>query len=268
MSQTRESLGQGHSQEMEELAAGLALDALDEADAARFRIHLVQCPRCQTLIADFQAVAAHLPETLEEMEASPGLRARILDAARAEPRERPAPDRTPERGPQQIPPGSLEAERRRRAPYWALSLAAIFLVTLGMGSWNYSLQQRLDQQSATLQLQQRALAALAAGGPRWALAGTESMPRAGGLVIQDPADPRPLLLVHGLPDLPSQQAYQAWVIAGGAPTAAGVLRPGAGGEQIARLDRPLGNAETVALTIEPAQGSRLPTGPIVLAGQI
>ena len=74
--------------------------------------------------------------------------------------------------------------------------------------------------------------------------------------------------MRSLPDLPPDRAYQVWVISGGTPLEAGLLSPGRDGVQVARLDRPAGNADTVALTIEPAGGSRAPTGPIVIAGQV
>jgi anti-sigma-K factor RskA len=261
-----DGFGPGHGVEFEELAAGYALGALDEVDRARFRTHLAACPRCRTLTAELSAAAAILPEALEEMDASPDLRQRILSAARADlPDQVEAPDRLSVVEPRLATPA---AARRSRTPRWALPLAALFVVTLGMGYWNYRLQEQLATQAATLQLQQQAIAAIAAGGRSWRLAGTEQAPQAGGLLVQEPNDRRPLLVVHGLPDLPPQQAYQVWVISGGAPTGAGVLEPGSGGQQVTRLDQSLANVDTVALTIEPAGGSRAPTGPIVAAARL
>jgi hypothetical protein len=169
---------------------------------------------------------------------------------------------------------SVAAERpaaapaRRPAPLWLLPMAALFLVTLGLGYWNYVLQQQLAQQTATVQLQQQALAAVTAGGRQWNLTGTDAAPRAGGVLVQAPSDIQPVLYVHGLPDLPAQQVYKAWVIEGGQPIEAGLLVPDPARGQVARLDRPLGQADTVAVTVEPSGGSRAPTGPIVVAGKI
>ena len=93
-------------------------------------------------------------------------------------------------------------------------------------------------------------------------------PQASAVLVQDPGEPRPLLIVRALPDLPPDRAYQVWVISGGTPLEAGLLSSGRDGVQVARLDRPAGQADTVALTIEPAGGRRAPTGPIVIVGQV
>ncbi|HYU21483.1 MAG TPA: anti-sigma factor [Chloroflexota bacterium] len=244
-----------HPEELEELAAGYALGALDADDLARLRAHLPECDRCRTLIAEYGSVVVALPAELDEMEASPELRDRILEAAGAKwettPTERFA-----------------APFARPRAPLWALPLSALLAVALGLGYWNYRLQQQLAIQTAVIEDQQRALAVVAAGGRQWTLAGTDSAPRAGGVLVQAAGDPRPFLFAHDLPDLPPQQMYQAWIIAAGTPQEAGLLPPGQDGTHVVRLDRPLGSADTVAVTIEPAGGSRSPTGRIVLAGKL
>jgi hypothetical protein len=212
-------------------------------------------------VDEYLAVAASLPEALEEMDASPGLRSRIL----AEARENPAPSGRLTSVPTERP---ATAPSPWRAPLWLLPVAALFLVMLGLGYWNYVLQQQVARQTATIELQQQALAAVASGGRQWNLAGTDAAPRAGGVLVQTPSDIQPVLYVHGLPDLPARQVYQAWVIEGGQPIEAGLLVPDPAGGHVARLDRPLGQADTVAVTVEPSGGSRAPTGPIVVAGKI
>lgn len=272
--------GQIHREAHEELAAGYALGALDEPDLRAFREHLPSCPRCQTMVGQYRAVANRLPDTLAEREASPGLKARVLATAEADVAARRPAAPTPL--PARREPGARPGARRGLDLRWALPLAAMFLVTLGFGYWNLRLQEQLAlqsvslsrqagiirQQEAALELRQQALAAVATGARQWSLAGTERAPAAQGVLVQDPTGQPPILVVRGLPDLPPGQAYQAWVIAGGTPVEAGILAAGRGGEQVARLERPLGNSDTVALTIEPAAGSRAPTGPIVLAGRV
>jgi anti-sigma-K factor RskA len=259
--------GAGHTEELEELAAGSALGALEAADEARFRAHLPTCGRCAALLTEYRAVVATLPEALAPIEASPDLRGRILAAAEADLArdERPQPGRLPEVSAAREP---RAATPPRRLSPWALPLAALFAVTVGLGYWNYRLQEQVQTEAAALQLQEQALAAIAAGGRHWELAGTDQAPRAAGVLVQAPDDPRPVLLVRNLPDLPPEQTYQAWVIRGGTPADAGLLGPTERGVRVARLERPLDGAETVALTIEPRGGSRAPTGRIVLAGNI
>ena len=241
-----------------ELAAAFALDALDEVDAARFRTHLATCDWCRELVAEYRAVVHLLPETLAERSASAGLRHRIVEAAQA--------DRAGSAGPTHATAGA----RRRRMPVWLVPLAALLVLTALAGYRSFQLQTQLEDQRVTLRLQEQALAAVAAGARTWTLAGTEQAPQASGVLVQDPGEQRPLLIVRSLPDLPADRAYQVWVISGGTPLEAGLLSPGRDGDglQVARLDRPAGQADTVALTIEPAGGSRAPTGPIVIAGQV
>lgn len=265
----------GHDTLHEELAAGYAVGALDRPDLERFRELLTGCDRCRSLAAEYSAVAAFLPAALEPLDASPGLRERIMEEVR-----RPAllvelePSQAPRlrEGSVEAPPprslGAARAARTRRLFDWALPLAALVTVVLGLGYWNYRLQQRVAEQAALIQVQHEALAAVAAGGRQWALAGTPEAAGAHGLLVQDPHNPRPVLVVQGLPPLSSDRAYQAWVISGSTPTGAGLLEPDGRGGQVARLDLPLGSADTVAVTIEPARGSVSPTGPIVVAGKL
>lgn len=287
-----------HDDELEELAAGYALQALDADDEARFRAHLAGCLRCRTLVADYATVAAALPEVLEEIEASPTVRQRVLGmaeqdagAARAEP--------VPLRQGQghRRPDAAASPPARPGLPArWAVPLAALFAVTFGFGAWTYRLQQQLTEQAAVVEAQRRdlaertaaletqraeladqtavvetqrqALAAVAGGGRQWTVAGTDAAPEAGGVLVQGHDDPRPFLLVRDLPELPPQQAYQAWVIVNGTPVEAGLFDSPKAGPAIARLERPLGGANTVAVSVEPAGGSRSPTGPIVMAGTL
>lgn len=256
-----------HGIEFEELAAGFAFAALTVADVERFRTHLADCRRCQQLVAEYRAVVAILPDELEEIDASPGLKGRIVEAARVDSTGRP-PEREHRAIIGQDQPTPFRQTRRRENRFWALGLAALLALTIGLGYWNYQLQAHIAQQTAALQAHQQALTAIAAGGRQWVLTGTDQVPGARGILVQDPRDQQPILVVYGLPELPPRQSYQAWVIVGGTPTGAGLLEPGPEGQYLTRLQQPLVNVDTVALTIEPAGGSPAPTGPIVVAGNL
>jgi anti-sigma-K factor RskA len=264
-----------HDESHEQLAAGFAVDALEPSERDQFRSILGSCAICAQLAAEYSSIAALFPDSLEPMEASPNLRQRVLDAAtRSEPPSATAADRAPAPssvgpgGPRPLPRSDIPAAGRERRFTWALPLAALITVVLGLGYWNYRLQQTVAEQAALIQTQHEVLAAVAAGGRQWALAGTPTAPTASGVLVEDPAGARPILLVHGLPQLSPRQAYQAWVITGGVPAGAGLLGSDGRGGQLARLDRPLGSADTVAVTVEPATGSPSPTGPIVVAGNL
>jgi anti-sigma factor RsiW len=67
------------------------------------------------------------------------------------------------------------------------------------------------------------------------------------------------LVTHGLPTAPVGKVYEIWILRAGRPTPAGFLHGRTG-----RLSRPLPPGAAVAVTLEPAGGSRRPTGPLLL----
>lgn len=68
-----------------------------------------------------------------------------------------------------------------------------------------------------------------------------------------------MLVTHGLPAAPVGKVYEIWIVRGGRPSPAGFLHGRTG-----RLRRPLPPGAAVAVTLEPAGGSRRPTGPLLL----
>ncbi len=72
------------SDELEELAAVFALEALTLDERAAYLDHLELCPVCRQLVNQFQEVAELLPEALEEQAPLPGLKAQVLDQAAAD----------------------------------------------------------------------------------------------------------------------------------------------------------------------------------------
>jgi hypothetical protein len=73
----------------ESLAAGYALHALEPEDEQRLSAHLITCLSCARLVADTALLGSAFAELLEPEAPPPGLRARILAAATAEPRPLP-----------------------------------------------------------------------------------------------------------------------------------------------------------------------------------
>ena len=67
-----------------DLTAAYALDALDPAERQVFEEHLAGCRRCQEEVAELSLAAGSLAYAVEPVSPPPQLRARILDAARAE----------------------------------------------------------------------------------------------------------------------------------------------------------------------------------------
>lgn len=209
---------------------------------------------------------------------TPGLRQRVLAAARAE--------------------AEAEQARRGRSRWRAVgTLAATLALALagllaresglrrrdlaqldGLAQANAELTARLDTQERTLvglreslDAQARALRIL--GGPRTlsaSLAPKEGF-GGGGRVHVDAETGEGAVVLAGVEPLPPDKVYELWVLRGDNPPEPAGLLAGAGRAvyvtQLAKLDRP-GDVKAFAVSIEPAGGSKSPTGPIVLVGPV
>jgi anti-sigma-K factor RskA len=71
-----------------------------------------------------------------------------------------------------------------------------------------------------------------------------------------------VLIVRGLPRAPEGKAYDVWVVQRGRPMRAGVLRG-----SMVELSRAVPPGSRVEVTVEPAHGSRAPTGPFVFRAE-
>lgn len=104
----------------DEIIAALADGSLQADAAAEARAHLADCPECSALLADVLACQEELADEAGD------------DAPPARPEAAPA-------APVDVPPAPLpfERPRRRSAPAW-LPLAAVLLLGLGAGWWQFT----------------------------------------------------------------------------------------------------------------------------------
>ncbi len=202
-----------------ELTAAYVLDALDAAELDAFERHLAGCETCREEVAALSSVAGALAHGVPPVAPPAALRGRILEAARA---ERP----------------NVVPLRPRFSPPLAAAAAIAACAAVGLGVWDVSLHDRLDQQQA-------------AGLLRVPVSG------ASGSVVVSPGGPAALVLTD-LAAAPSGKTYEAWVVAGRAVTPAGLFH---GGETttIVALSRRVPVGAEVAVTVEPAGGSSAPT---------
>jgi anti-sigma-K factor RskA len=146
----------------------------------------------------------------------------------------------------------------------------------GLAQANAELTARLDTQEKTmvglresLDAQARALRVL--GGPRTLSASLT--PKGGyggnGRVHVDAETGEGAIVLAGVEQLPPDKVYELWVLRGDNPPEPAGLLTGAGRAvyvtQLAKVDRP-GEVKAFAVSIEPAGGSKSPTGPIVMVG--
>jgi anti-sigma-K factor RskA len=247
-----------------ELAPAHALGALDADERLRFESHADACGACRAELRAYQTVAAALAQSLPAIRPSPTLRRRVLT---------PGPAATPRRP-------------RPRRLLSGLAAAAVLVLALSLGVVRGQRDDARRQLATARAAAARAGAALVAaerelaeaqafralvqrGSSRIAtLAGLAPAPRASARVVFDPETREAVLVASGLDPVPAGKAYEAWVIAAGAPVPAGLFRPDTQGRAVLRLP-PIDAtraARTFAVTLEPEAGTSAPTGPMVLAG--
>jgi anti-sigma-K factor RskA len=272
--------------ELRELSGGYALGILDEPDRRAFEAHLSTCASCAAEVRDFTSIASALALDVPQIDPPASLRERVLRAATV-PASQPAAVE-PFTARREIP----EAQRPRRESVLTLLSAAAVVIAFALGAYAVSLQRRIavlegqvraaadraaQSQQQLVQLKAAADQStqvrriLAAGDlRRLDLAGTKAAPAAAGRAFWSPAEG----LVVAFANLPATNAgrvYQLWVIPpGGNPIDAGLLDLQPDGRALA-LAR-AGTSQrvgTVAITLEPAGGSPVPTlSNMIAAGTI
>lgn len=145
---SRDGSGRRDHEEYDELAVGWALKALEPDDESRFAKHLLECSRCVQTVREAQDMTSAMAMAVPMEEPSEGLRARIMAAVAAEPRDpdvRP-PAQLPRRpaldiGAQRRPARHQQHVRGRfRVIARGVALAAALALVVGLGVWNVGLR--------------------------------------------------------------------------------------------------------------------------------
>lgn len=246
-----------------ELAAGYALDALDESDRRRFQAHLADSSTARAEVDQLRAIAGLLAHAVPVAEPPAGLRDRVLAEARAAGQ-----------------PVDLAARRRGLAPAWLL-LAASLLVAMGIGYWSERTNRialesglaelRLDLAESQQRVAQRDSVIDALSGSdivTASLAATAAGPsmrvfwnRTRGVAV---------VTAFNLPQAADDRTYQLWGIdtAGtGAPVSLGTFDTEADLRAAFTVTMPAGATfDLAAVTDEPTGGSAQPTTTPFLVG--
>jgi anti-sigma factor RsiW len=230
----------GHEQ-LHELSAAYALDALDPADREDFEQHLAGCDACRAQVAALTETAAALALAAGPAEPPARLRGQLLQRVRDE-------------GGVVVPLRRRGVERGLAA---GLAIAAAAAVILGI--WAGSLHGRLgDERAARLSAQQAAAVLGDSTATSVPLHGTD-----GRLVVG--SDHRGVLVVGGLANAARGKTFEAWVISNGMPKPAGLFTQGG----VVPLTRRVTPGSIVALTVEPSGGSSRPTSsPFALTARV
>jgi anti-sigma-K factor RskA len=240
--------------EIESMIPAYALGALDSGEASFVDNHLDGCPDCRQLADQHKAIAEALLE-LPSPQAPPAyLRRRIVSRIKAEP-----------------VPAHTSAERR---PGWSLPRLAFGLGLVALVVVNLLLLRRIDslvEQQGALQAKvdrnQTAMAVLSYPTSKVVEVDGDSV---FGTLVYDPARRLAVLYAWGLPDLPADQSYQAWLRdPSGGRVSAGLFQVEPGDQfslLVLHSPSPIEQFAGLGVTVEPSGGSPGPTtAPILTA---
>lgn len=240
---------------LHDLAPLYAVDALEPDESARFEEHLSQCPQCRSELKDYAEVGAQLAAGAAA-EPPPDLRASVLSAiaSTGSSSSTPRSDGGPS-GAQVIP---LRGRRNRRG-FRLLAGAAAAAVVAGaaLGGWNLGVRSEQQQEQLEAQQEDRETRLLSA--PDVTTHRIDVDGRAATLVVSRAQDAA-LFVAADLPDPGEGREYQLWLLDGETPLPDVHF---AGGETRIWLTGDLAQAGGVAMTVEPAGGSTIPTLPLL-----
>jgi len=99
---------------------------------------------------------------------------------------------------------------------------------------------------------------------------TEPDLKAVGRVLWNPDDDQAMFYALELPETPEGKTYQLWAISEGQPISAGVFSVDDSGKNVHLIKslKDLGKVSAFAVSVEPEGGVKLPSGKIVLMGEI
>ncbi len=242
------------SDNVHDLAAAYALDALDSRESATFEDHLDGCDPCvEELRGMHETVAALASSVAETPPAS--LRAEVLKQVSRVPQVEHAPE------PQVI--DLAEARLRRRGVNRVLAgvAAAAVIVAGALGVSTYQATERAtDAQVAADQI------TALLGDPDATVERTDVTGGGTGTLVVSPNLERAAFLAASLPATGPDETYQLWAIDDQGATSVGLLQPDSG-RATALVELPAGTT-TFGMSIEPEGGSQAPTTDPVLLVQL
>ena len=245
------------SADVHALAGAYALDALPDDERAFFERHLAACDACRLEVAELTETAARLGSGAVSAP-PPGLRERILAAADVTRQLPPQAEPEPAR-----PMPSTWARVRDRALMPVAACLALVVVALSGRVLNLNRQIDAD-------VGPDADAAVVAVLGATDLETVELDMEGGGpgRFLYSPSADQGVLVAAGMPTVSADKTYELWLIHDGTPVPAGLFRPDGSGAAVAEVEGIVRGAELVAVTVEPAAGSKRPTGEILASADL
>ncbi|CAN5611479.1 anti-sigma factor [soil metagenome] len=255
---------------MQQLAAGAALDDLDDTEHQELDRHLASCGPCRHLRADLDDVVGDLALAAPELRPPAGLRGEVLAALRT-----PVKPDLPVVGP--VTPAKPVVMPRRPGTWGAIGLAAVLgIVAVGLGARIVQVTDEVTgARAAVVEAQQRiaaqdaAMALVADPAHRIASLHAEPVaPVASAVAIFRPGTTEAYLMANDLPATPVGYVYQLWFADATGVHALGTFHHDGEGPFIASFGVDLSTSAAAMVTLEPeggAQGGE--PGPQVVFGE-
>ena len=259
---------------MEELLPFYALGGLTDEERAQVEAYVAANPAAKSRLDEMMRTSSAISYAVAPVEPSPELKRSLMSRVNREARARTSRRVDADSAPR----FSLSQLFNNLLPRLSPALILLSLVaTTAVGAWAISLNNevaRLRSETQTLQAelatQREVVAQLAAPGAQVVvISGTEHQPGAYGQLVADRNGQSAVLIVSGLPPLEPGKVYQLWVIRGDTPVSAGLFEVDKSGVVILRViaDVTPGSFNAIGVSVEPAGGSQLPTGDIVMLGK-
>ncbi len=221
--------------DLHSFTAPYALDALDELERARFEAHLETCEDCRNELAGFANTTSRIGESMRH-DPPPMLRERLMAEIATTPQQRRTIVQTPGR-------------IRRALP--GLAVAAALLLG-GFGVGGYALEHQRAQD-----LDSRNVAITSILGAEDASTETKVFDNGGTVrMISSASQDSALVVAKNIPAPPDGKVYQVWMIDDAGPRSEGTMTT-----EGTMIMRDIGGADRMAVTVEPAGGSKQPTTP-------
>lgn len=258
--------------DLQQLAAGEALEDVGRLERVVFAVHRRTCASCRTLRADLDRVTFDLSLIAPARRPPVALQGSVVAAIRA---TAPAPGAQASTGSDAAIGAAVQ--RWQVLGGAAMGVAAVLaIVAAGLGVTTVRLEQDLQRSVAALeeassQLTAQAAAVTVALDPAHVTVALETEPLAAGaaaFVVYRPGSADGYLMATDLPPTAAGQVYQLWIADAAGVHPLGTFTHDGGGAFVAPFGVPLDAATAAMITLEPSGGATGQPGPEVVFGEL
>ena len=251
--------------QIEELLAFYALDALNDEEKELVEAYLKEHPEARQQVEEMGRAVSALPYGVPPVEPAPHSKEALMRRVASSTKKQPSK------------PRGLRFENLFRAfSLGAATIAILWAIVLSaqvsrLRNEVSALSEALVAQSNQIEQINTQLSQITPSAViTVSLKGTDVQPQAQGQLIADPNSQSAVLVIVGLTPLEAGKTYQVWLIEGDAPVSAGLLKVDGNGQGVLVVssETPIGSFDALGISVEPEEGSLLPTGDIVVLSDL